>query len=194
MGGARLASDPTVYVDNYYTRMFLNRTDTNGPKLTWADFDEALMLLQDRFSAVVIVEDFARSALQMVCSLGMDVGQARPLLRTHVRPYEAHEAFIVVPDDEARLGLRNIKALRARFVQKNKFDYALYGHARVLAQRRLMECSRSNSEVDELRRKLPLEALEVKVTPPPPAEGSPLPDEISVDDLFGCIGGKVDIA
>jgi len=193
--GARLASDPTVYVDNYYTRMFLNRTDVGGPKLTWADFEEALMLLQDRSSTVVILEDFARSSLQLACAVGMDVGRARPLLRTHVRPYESHEAFLVVPDDEARLGLQNIKALRARFVQKNQFDYALYGHARMLAKRRLMECSRVNSEVDELRRKLPLEALEVKApSPKPPGEGSPLPAEISVDDLFGCTGGSVDLS
>ena len=38
------------------------------------------------------LEDFQRSALQLACSLGLDLEKAEPLLRKVHRPYSDHEA------------------------------------------------------------------------------------------------------
>ncbi|CAK0860310.1 unnamed protein product [Prorocentrum cordatum] len=185
---ARLGPSPALYTDNYYARVLLNRTDVAGPPLTDADFDAAARLLEERFSAVVVVEDFARSALQLVCAVGLDPGLARPLLRTRVRPYAAHEAMMIVPESDAHLGKRNADALRARFYRRNQLDYALYSRARATSSRRLAACARSRPEVERLWR-APLE--EMSSAPPEPTP-PPQPGGVSIDDLFGCSGGRIE--
>lgn len=186
--GARISESPKLYVDNYYTRILLNRTDVDSP-LKMPDLYEALDLLEQRVSAVIIVEDFATSALQLACSLGLDLERALPLLRKRVRPYAAQEALMEVPKEEAALGKGNIQALRARFTQKNWADYALYSHARVLSRKRVAACAKMRPDVERLRRNPP---PEIEVTASSAKEGEALPDEISVDDLFGCHGGSVE--
>jgi len=187
--GASIGPSPALYVDNYYTRVLLNRTDVNGPPLTESDLRDAMILLEDRVSAIVILEDFARSALQLACSLGLDLREARRLFRTHVRPYEAQEALMSVPTEEGELGQINAKALRSRFVTKNKFDYALYSHARILAQRRLAACANSRADVKELWRSPPADVVDED-----PSEEDPAPTELTVDDMFGCTGGSLHVS
>lgn len=189
--GARISESPELYVDNYYTRILLNRTDVSAGALTMKDLYNAMDLLEERFSAVIIVEDFATSALQLACSLGLDLDRARPLLRKKVRPYEAQEALLEVPRDEAALGENNMKAVRAQFVHRNWADYALYAYARVLSGRRLAACARTRPDVKHLLRNPPPPS---PASPAPAAKlGDPLPEELSVDDLFGCTGGSVEL-
>lgn len=190
---AAISSSPAIYVDNYYTRLLLNRTDVHdGKKLTLADLYNAMDFVEYRASGVVILEDFANSALQLKCTLGLDLERARPMLRTHVRPYDSHEALLEVPAEESQLGPSNIKALRARFWQKNAFDYALYAHAKVVAKRRLAACRKLHAGVEDLLRNPP-EYVEVRAPSPKAVAGDALPEQISVDDLFGCSGGSVEI-
>ncbi|CAE8681865.1 unnamed protein product, partial [Polarella glacialis] len=87
----RTLKHPNVYGDNYYMRMLLNRTDVAGPPLTSSDLQDALDILTHRMSSVIIVEDFARSALQLACTLGLDLERAKKLLKTRVRPYESQQ-------------------------------------------------------------------------------------------------------
>jgi hypothetical protein len=190
--GARISQSPKLYIDNYYTRILLNKTDVDEDRLTMKDLYDALELLEHRISAVIIVEDFARSALQLACSLGLGLEEARPLLRKHVRPYEANEALMEVPQEEAMFGKQNVKALRARFVQRNWADYALYSHAKVISRKRLSACAARYPEVADLWRNPPPD-IEVPASKGS-KEGDALPDEISVDDLFGCSGGSVEVA
>ncbi|CAE7345544.1 unnamed protein product [Symbiodinium sp. KB8] len=181
--GFRLSESPHVYSENYYTRVLLNRTDMEGPKLTKGDYQLAKSLLFDRMSTVIITEDFARSALQLACTLGLDLETAQPLLRTRVRPYELHQAMLDIPT-ESELGPSDVEALRQRFAKKNSFDYSLYSHAKRLSNARLAKCARRNSRVAELRN-APIQ--EEPSFPPPPTEHP----QLSVDDLFGCINGSV---
>lgn len=188
---ARISDTPALYVDNYYTRILLNRTDIGEP-LTVQDLYLALEILEHRVSAVIIVEDFATSALQLACSLGLDVDQAYPLLRKKVRPYESHEALMQVPQEESALGKKNVEILRSRFVRRNWADYSLYSHARVLSRKRLAACGKRRPEIENLRLHPP-PVLEVPKPASAPKEGDPLQPEISVDDLFGCTGGSVEL-
>ncbi|CAK9064839.1 unnamed protein product [Durusdinium trenchii] len=73
VSGFRISASPHIYSDNYYTRMLLNRTDLNGPPLTEHDYEVAKSILFQRMSAVIVVEDFARSALQLACTLGLNL-------------------------------------------------------------------------------------------------------------------------
>mmetsp|Transcript_35291 Transcript_35291/g.93082 ORF Transcript_35291/g.93082 Transcript_35291/m.93082 type:complete len:469 (-) Transcript_35291:72-1478(-) len=184
--GAAIAPGPEVYVDNYYTRVLLNRTDVSGPALTKNDLEDAMVLLKERISVVVIAEDFANTALLLACSLGMDLEQARPLLRTRIRPYEAHESLMTdIPQDESDLGLEDVRALRTRFVRKNSFDYALYAHARAIARHRLATCTRKRPDIDIVRRTMPEEDLTATTTT--------TTVELTIDDLFGCTGGFLEV-
>lgn len=178
VSGAGLG-DAKLYVDNYYTRVVLNRTDTRGMPLTSLDLERAMRILSERMSAVLIVEDFARSALQLTCSLGLDLERGWPHLTKRMRPYAAHELGAV---NESELQSPNLEALRSRFVRRNSFDYALYAHARALARRRVAACARLNSEVADLRRHPP----DVEVLDEAP------PKERSLDQIFGCTGGKIE--
>nr|ABI14346.1 unknown [Pfiesteria piscicida] len=183
---ARLSSSPEVYADNYYTRILLNRTDMKGPPLTDADFLVAKALLTERFSAVIIAEEFAHSGLQLACSLGLDLEIARPLLRTRVRPYSSHESMMSgVPTDESELGSASVSSLKTRFIQRNLYDYTLYAHARKLSRRRLESCTRLRGDVRQLRHSIPAEVvLETTTT---------TTVELSIDDLFGCTNGRMDV-
>jgi hypothetical protein len=184
--GARISETPELYVDNYYTRILLNLTDIDGTgKLTMEDLYRALDLLEHRVSAVVIMEDFATSALQLACSLGLDLESAHPLLRKRVRPYEQQEAMMAVPQEEDALGKLNMKALRASFVRKNWADYALYSAARVLSRKRLAACRKLRPDVEQLIRNPP-PITDVK------EQADPLSPEVGVDDIFGCTGGSVE--
>lgn len=187
--GARISEDPKLYVDNYYTRILLNQTDLLVP-LTMTDLYYAMDLVEHRVSAVIVVEDFASSALQLACSLGLDLPQARLLLQKKVRPYEAQEALLAVPKEEAALGKKNVEALKARFTHRNWADYALYSYARVLSRKRLQACAKRRPDVRHLWFNPP-SPIEIEKAFPK-KEGDALPDEISVDDLFGCVGGSVE--
>lgn len=183
--GARLSESPVVYLDNYYTRVLVNRTDVDGPPLTWEDLDLAKALLTERFSAVVIAEDFAHSSLQLACSLGLDLEKAKPLLHTRIRPYSENEALMSgVPVDESELGEADVQGLRTKFVRNNKFDYTLYAHVRMLAQRRLALCTQRRKDVSELRRDLPRQMV-LQTT------STTSSIELTIDDLFGCNGGTL---
>lgn len=184
--GERTWETPEIYVDNYYTRVLLNKTDlVVWPRLQQADMRKALDLLRERFSAVIVAEDFRRSALQLACALDLDLVKAKAKLGVVIRPYSEHASLMEVPEDERRLGANNIKALRSRFVQKNAFDYALYAEAKRLSKRRVAACARQRTDVRELY-----------LNPPPivankaPAvkAGDPI-QQATVDDLFGCNGG-----
>jgi len=189
--GARISESPSLYVDNYYTRILLNRTDVSTGPLNIKDLYEAMDLLEQRVSAVIIIEEFATSGLQLACSLGLDLERAYSLLQKHVRPYEAQEALLQVPKEEAELGQKNIDALKSRFLHKNWADYSLYSHARLLSRQRLAACAQRRPDVKRLWRNPP-PVLHVK-TDTGKKQGDALPDEISVDDLFGCNGGSVDL-
>ena len=181
--GFRLSESPHVYSENYYTRVLLNRTDMEGPELTKGDYQLAKSLLFDRMSTVIITEDFARSALQLACTLGLDLETAQPLLRTRVRPYELHQAMLDIPT-ESELGPSDVEALRQRFAKKNSFDYSLYSHAKRLSNARLAKCARRNSRVAELKNA----PIQEEPSSPPPATEHP---QLSVDELFGCTNGSV---
>jgi len=182
---------PELYVDNYYTRVLLNKTDLEEwPRLEPNDMTAAIMLLRERFSAVIIAEEFRISALQLACSLDLDLEKARSKLGVKIRPYSEHAALMEVPEDESRLGKTNIAALRTRFVQKNAFDYALYAAAKQLSKQRVHQCARRRPSVQALRLSPP-PIMEPPATPSPKA-GDQLPPEIGVDDLFGCNGGKLE--
>lgn len=182
---------PRLYVDNYYTRVLLNKTDFDEwPRLAPHDMKFALALLRERFSAVIIAEDFRISALQLACALDLNIDKAKAKLGVKIRPYSEHAALMEVPEDESRLGKRNVDALRSRFVQKNSFDYALYAEARKLSKRRVHECARRRPDVEAVRRSPP------PIIEPPkalaPKAGDALPPPIGVDDLFGCSGGNLE--
>eukprot|EP00929_Paragymnodinium_shiwhaense_P025236 TRINITY_DN15319_c0_g1_i1.p1 TRINITY_DN15319_c0_g1~~TRINITY_DN15319_c0_g1_i1.p1 ORF type:complete len:501 (-),score=99.08 TRINITY_DN15319_c0_g1_i1:16-1518(-) len=189
--GYRIGESPELYVDNYYTRILLNRTDTKV-KLQPFDLERAMMLLRERMSAIIVLEDFAKSALQLVCALGMDLEQAKPYLRTRVRPYEIAERFVAVPQKEDHYGTANIEALKGRFMKKNRYDYALWNYAKRLSQHRLYACAQRHPAVRQAWKAPPNETEDVYKGPEPVKEGDPLPEEVTVDDLFGCNGGRVD--
>ena len=172
-----------MYADNYYTRILLNRTDLSGPQLTTWEYELARSLLFDRMSTVIITEDFARSALQLACSLGLDLETARPLLRTRVRPYERHQAMLEIPT-ESDLGPSDVEALRQSFVKKNSFDYSLYSHAKRISRARLAQCARRNALVAELKDAPVLQ----EELPAPAPKAHPL---LSVDEMFGCTNGSL---
>jgi len=184
--GFRLSEDPHVYSDNYYTRMLINNTDSKGSTLTDDDFKVAKTIMTDRMSAVIIMEDFARSALQLACALGLDLAQARSLLRTRIRPYERNQAMMDIPT-ESELGPNDVTSLRSRFMIKNRWDYGLYQHAQQLSAVRLARCARNNPVVAELRASAPARVEEV----PKEEEPSEI-STLSVDDMFGCTGGSLE--
>ena len=183
MPGFRISESPHVYADNYYTRSLLNRTDLSGPPLTVREYYLARSLLFNRMSAVIITEDFARSALQLACSLGLELETAQPLLRTRVRPYELHRAMLDIPT-ESELGPSDVEALRRSFVKKNSFDYTLYAHAKRISSARLAKCARRNPLVAELRDS----PVEEEAPSPPPAGGHA---RLTVDEMFGCTNGTL---
>lgn len=181
----RISSTPEIYVDNYYTRILVNKTEATQ-QLTDEDLQKALALLTHRFSAVVIIEDFARSALQLACSLGLDVQSARAqkLLQTHVRPYSRHQAMLRLPT-ESELGAAEVQAVRTRFIRKNRYDYALYAQAKLLSVQRVARCAREMPAVQELLQ-LPPEAYEVNAT-------DEVLEQLTIDDLFGCTNGSLEV-
>lgn len=175
---------PALYTNNYYTRMLLNRTSMHQD-LTQEHLHSALVLLE-RISVIVILEDFALSVLQLACTLRFDLELARPLLKTRVRPYEAHEAMLVVPEEEM-LG-DAIRVARSSFTLRNTLDYTLYARGRILSQQRVAACSRKHVAVAELRRNPP--AAAVQAPSPRQHVGDPVP-EVSLDEVFGCYGGRI---
>merc|ERR1712060_962961 len=64
--------------------------------------------------------------------------------------------------------------------------YALYAHARSLARKRLASCARERPDVNALRRRLPKELEMVQTT-------TTTSLELTVDDLFGCNGGSLEL-
>ena len=180
--GYRLSEDPHIYGDNYYTRVVLNQTDMKSP-LTEEDYEVAKSLLFDRMSAVIVIEDFARSALQLACTLGLNLETARPLLSTHVRPYQHHEAMLEIPT-ESDLGSRDVSALRVRFEVKNSFDYGLYNEAKRLSEIRVAKCAKGNPVIAKLRA-----APVVKEVKKAPVQATPL----TVDEMFGCTNGSLEM-
>jgi len=192
---ASIAESPALYADNYYTRVLLNRTDLEGPPLTLKDLKMALRLLRDRFSAIVIVENFATSALQLACTLGLDLERASPKLHTRVRPYAAHAALDNTLKLEKQFGPDVIRAFRARFVRRNRLDYIVYAFAKQWSQRRVAECAETRPSValtlmQEDHRDA--EALAADETMPHSVEKPP--EEMTVDELFGCTGGTLQVA
>ncbi|CAJ1402208.1 unnamed protein product, partial [Effrenium voratum] len=178
--GFRISESPHIYGDNYYTRVLLNRTDLSQPPLTLKDYEVAKSILFERMSAVIVVEDFARSALQLACSLGLDLDMARPLLRTRVRPYEHNEVMLEIPT-ESELGPADVTALRNRFVAKNRLDYGLYNEAKRISELRLARCARQHPAIAELRAAPVVQEDKKAVVAEP----------ISIDEMFGCINGSL---
>lgn len=182
VSGFRISASPHIYSDNYYTRMLLNRTDLNGPPLTEHDYEVAKSILFQRMSAVIVVEDFARSALQLACTLGLNLEAARPLLFTQIRPYQEHEAMMDIPT-ESELGVQDVTAVRLRFIERNRFDYGLYHEAKKLSEILVAKCARQNPDVAALRA-APM-VQEVKKAPEPVVA--------SLDDIFGCTNGSLEV-
>lgn len=189
--GERTWESPRLYVDNYYTRVLLNKTDfKEWPRLQASDMYKSLDLLRERFSGVIIAEDFRRSALQLACALDLDVAKARAKLGVVIRPYMEHANLMEVPDDERRLGVENMKSLRSTFVRRNAYDYALYAEAKRLSKRRVAACARHRPDVRELYLNPP--PLVEPPRAPPVKAGDPVQPQASVDDLFGCTGGSLE--
>mmetsp|Transcript_11906 Transcript_11906/g.20398 ORF Transcript_11906/g.20398 Transcript_11906/m.20398 type:complete len:456 (+) Transcript_11906:73-1440(+) len=180
----RLAEHPHLYGDNYYTRVLLNRTDLDGPPLTLQDYEVAKSILFDRMSAVIVIEDFARSALQLACTLGLDLDTARPLLQTHVRPYQHHEGMLEIPT-ESELGIDDVATLQSRFAKNNRFDYGLYQEAKRLSEIQVANCAKRKPVVAELRASAAYVVKEVKQAAIPKVD-------VGIDALFGCVNGSVE--
>lgn len=181
----RLSEHPSLYGDNYYTRVLLNRTDLDGPPLTLQDYEVAKSILFDRMSAVIVTEDFARSVLQLTCTLGLDLDIARPLLQAHVRPYQQNEALLAIPT-ESELGIDALARLQSRFARKNRFDYGLYQEAKRLSEIQVANCAKRKPVVAELR-------AASAAYPVKEVKQAAIPEvNVSVDDLFGCVNGSVE--
>eukprot|EP00746_Dinoflagellata_sp_MGD_P077288 gnl/MRDRNA2_/MRDRNA2_31028_c0_seq1.p1 gnl/MRDRNA2_/MRDRNA2_31028_c0~~gnl/MRDRNA2_/MRDRNA2_31028_c0_seq1.p1 ORF type:complete len:461 (+),score=71.32 gnl/MRDRNA2_/MRDRNA2_31028_c0_seq1:87-1469(+) len=169
---------PALYVDNYFTRILLNRTYPED-ELDEGDLEMAQTLLH-RASAVIVLEDFQLSIVQLHCSLGFSLDHR---LQVHVRPYEKHE-YISVAEVEKKLPRKEVEKLKQLFIKRNHLDYALYAFARKLARQRLAACSaRGPSWRKRLR--------EVLKAPPPSVKNLDPPEEASLDDLFGCNGATL---
>merc|ERR1711862_712613 len=87
----------------------------------------------------------------------------------------------------SELGPNEVDILRTTFVRRNRYDYALYAHARTLAKRRVAACGRVNAGVEALRR-TPAEEFNVDTS----TETTTPFVEMTVDDLFGCSGGSLE--
>ena len=159
----------------------------NGPPLTKDDLDDAKAILTHRFSTVVILEDFAHSALQLACTIGLDLTDAKKLFRTRVRPYQQHQAMLQLPS-ESDIGTDILEQMRHRFTVMNSMDFELYWHAKKLSKRRVAACARRDKRVAEILR-LPQqpEELEEHAERLSASEKHP-----TLDDIFGCVGATLE--
>eukprot|EP00405_Crypthecodinium_cohnii_P011778 CAMPEP_0206430630 /NCGR_PEP_ID=MMETSP0324_2-20121206/6923_1 /ASSEMBLY_ACC=CAM_ASM_000836 /TAXON_ID=2866 /ORGANISM="Crypthecodinium cohnii, Strain Seligo" /LENGTH=519 /DNA_ID=CAMNT_0053896483 /DNA_START=315 /DNA_END=1871 /DNA_ORIENTATION=- len=182
---ARLSESPRVYVDNYYTRVLVNKTDPFGPPLTDDDVELAKDVLNHRFSAVIISDYHSHSSLQLVCALGINLTAALPKLRQKTRPYAVHESwFADLPETEWDMGPQAaILNIRTKFVRRNLYDYTLIAYAKQMADQRLRECARQREDVREL-----LQEFTKDFVPAPPNDTDLEPE---VDGIFGCSGASI---
>eukprot|EP00933_Yihiella_yeosuensis_P025401 TRINITY_DN19736_c0_g1_i1.p1 TRINITY_DN19736_c0_g1~~TRINITY_DN19736_c0_g1_i1.p1 ORF type:complete len:484 (-),score=45.24 TRINITY_DN19736_c0_g1_i1:26-1477(-) len=198
MPGAGYGNRPSLYSDNYYVRLFVNRTNPRyGPAIDNSDLTAAMHLLENRVSNIIILEDFMQTSLHLACTIGLDLEKARPHLLTKYRPYQEHEAMSAtyVPewlriDRENlvdRIGKEELLGLRRKFIRKNRYDYALYRFAKKLAKKQLGACPASRAELEFLK-----ENAERLRDAAKPAPAPSLPVERTIDDIFGCTGGKLE--